>query len=85
VAAALNVDGTLHTGRQRRRVAAVVQRRLVAMATDSVQPSDGFTGSRPLPLLLLLLLLLSSWVRREIVLVLQLSAGNSARVTSTCG
>jgi len=83
VAAALNVDGTLQTGRQRRRVAAVVQRRLVAMATDSVQPSDGFTGSRPL--LLLLLLLLSSWVRREIVLVLQLSAGNSARVTSTCG
>jgi len=83
VAAALNVDGTLQTGRQRRRVAAVVQRRLVAMATDSVQPSDGFTGSRPLPLLLLLLL--SSWVRREIVLVLQLSAGNSARVTSTCG
>jgi len=81
VAAALNVDGTLQTGRQRRRVAAVVQRRLVAMATDSVQPSDGFTGSRPL----LLLLLLSSWVRREIVLVLQLSAGNSARVTSTCG
>jgi len=50
------------------------------MATDSVQPSDGFTGSRPLPLLLLLLL--SSWVRREIVLVLQLSAGNSARVTA---
>jgi len=84
VAAALNVDGTLQTGRQRRRVAAVVQRRLVAMATDSVQPSDGFTGSRPLPLPLLLLLL-SSWVRREIVLVLQLSAGNSARVTSTCG
>ena len=81
MAAALNVDGTLQTGRQRRRVAAVVQRRLVAMATDSVQPSDGFTGSRPLPLLLLL----SSWVRREIVLVLQLSAGNSARVTSTCG
>ena len=58
------------TSGQHRRVAAVVQRRLVAMATDSVEPSH-----RPT-------LVDVAAVRRETVLVLQLAARHSEQPAS---